>query len=302
MSRSAFPWLLFGATGAVGGHVLARLAARGEGVLAVSRERQADADGVRWAQGDVFVPSPDLGRSIARQASGDWPPAVISAGPLDGFVDWAMRQPLPAGLRIVALSSMSAETKRDAGDPAERALAARLQRAETALLEAAGTRGWAVTLLRPTLIWGAGLDRSLSPLVRLSRRTRLLPLPRGSNGLRQPVHAEDLAVALIRACNRPELAGATLSLPGGETLGFADMLRRSLAAAAPGARVVQLPDALFAPVLAALRRGSPRMRAAANALARSRCDLVVTDPGWHRLGLTPRAFTPSVEAFVAAGS
>ncbi|MFC4726747.1 SDR family oxidoreductase [Coralloluteibacterium thermophilus] len=287
-------WLVFGATGAVGGRVLARLRGQAAPVLAVSRRPQGGDPAVDFLQGDVFADTGALADALAARGC---PGTIVSAGPLDGFVAWALRSPLPPGLRMAALSSMSAETKREAEDPAERALAARLQAAERALLDAAPARGWQVTLLRPTLIWGAGLDRSLSPLVRLGARTRLLPVPRGSGGLRQPVHVDDLAQALLRAVELPELAGEVLRLPGGETLGLDEMLRRSLAAAAPQARILRVPDLLSRPVERLLALGPPRARAAANALRRSRRDLLAGGDDWTRLGIRPRPFRPGPDAF-----
>ena len=61
----------------------------------------------------------------------------------------------------------------------------------------AAERGIACTVFRPTLIYGAGTDRSLAPIARFARRWRVLPVPLGANGLRQPVHARDLAAACV---------------------------------------------------------------------------------------------------------
>ena len=91
---------------------------------------------------------------------------------------------------------MSAETKSASPDLAERALAETLRKAEQRLLRSAAARGIACTLLRPTLIYGGGPDRSLVPIARLALRWRVLPIPLGASGLRQPVHAADLAGAV----------------------------------------------------------------------------------------------------------
>jgi nucleoside-diphosphate-sugar epimerase len=44
--------------------------------------------------------------------------------------------------------------------------------------------------------------------------------------LRQPVHAEDLAIGAIAAASSPAAANRTYSLPGGETLTYREMIGR----------------------------------------------------------------------------
>jgi len=105
--------LVFGASGPVGRFLLPPLAARSR-VLAVSRApRIADS---AWLCADI---------NDARVA---WPAAetVLSLGPLDAFAGWLERYDTTALRRVIAFSSMSAESKAGSPDPAERALAARL--------------------------------------------------------------------------------------------------------------------------------------------------------------------------------
>jgi len=164
--------LLFGASGPVGRFLLPLLTARHH-VVPVSRT-PASVD-TAWLCADI---------NDERVA---WPAAdsVISLGPLDAFAAWLERCGDAAPRRILALSSMSAIAKRDSIDAAERALAERLRDAEARVLACAAGLGGAATLLRPTLIYGAGTDRSLAPIARFARRYRILPLPIGARGLRQ---------------------------------------------------------------------------------------------------------------------
>lgn len=288
-------WLIFGATGAVGRFLLARVDARGETALAVSRRPMPD-----WA---VAHPRADWRRLDLDEGAPEALPfaaRVVSAGPLDAFSRFCLRAGWPAGTRVVALSSMSALSKQTSSDPEERALARRLVESEQRLVDVAAARGWRVTLLRPTLIWGAGLDRSLSALVALARRWSWLPLPGNATGLRQPVHADDLALAMIAAATseRTDLDRAVLPLPGGETLSFRAMIERCLAVAAPDARVVSIPPPLVRLIGSVMEQFPGRPSRLAAQLRRSSEDLAVDEPsGWHRLGVAPRAFLPSPEAF-----
>src|SRR5437868_15351441 len=102
--------LVFGASGAVGRHLLPQLPDAHYKVSLVSRDPRAG-----WLTGDLY------------DANRNWPVAdiVISLGPLDAFAAWLERQQC-APRRVIALSSMSAESKALSPDPAERELAERL--------------------------------------------------------------------------------------------------------------------------------------------------------------------------------
>jgi len=233
--------LVFGATGSVG-QFLRPLLSPGHQVIAVSRAPpQGQAS---WICGDLN--NPDMA----------WPAAdmVISLGPLDAFAAWLQRYPVTTLRRVIALSSMSAESKRESIDPSERALSKRLRTAESSVMDAATERGFACTVFRPTLIYGAGTDRSLAPIARFARRWRILPIPFGASGLRQPVHARDLAAACATALEKTDTYGKVYALGGGERLRFDTLLLR-LRASVPGL-VLPVPVPMMALRLAAhLRRG-----------------------------------------------
>jgi nucleoside-diphosphate-sugar epimerase len=201
--------LVFGAGASVGSFLLPLLGGHYT-VIAVSRSPRPD-----WIVGDL------------NNAHQRWPTTeiVVSLGPLDAFAAWLERQE-PAPRRVIALSSMSAESKRESSDPVERELAERLRGAEARVFEFGHRCGSACTILRPTLIYGAGTDRSLAPIARFARRWRILPIPLNAGGLRQPVHAADLAQACLDVIDNPATHGKTYALGGGERLRFDTLLRR----------------------------------------------------------------------------
>ena len=266
--------LVFGASGAVGHWLLPQLTAAHR-VTGVSR---ATTDQPGWLRADI------------NDADIAWPAAevVISLGPLDAFAAWLERRHDPALRRIVALSSMSAETKRDSAEAAERELAARLGAAEQSLLRVGTERGISVTLFRPTLIYGAGTDASLAPIARAARRFRVLPVPVGAKGLRQPVHARDLAGACRAVLDNAATYGRTYPLGGGERLSFAAMIGRLRACVA--GPVLRLPVPIFALRLArAAMRGAPGDAA----IARLREPLIADNSAAARdFGYAPGPFDP----------
>lgn len=266
--------LVFGASGQVGHYLLPDLMAR-SAVVAVSRApRIAESP---WLCADI---------NDARVA---WPEAdtVVSLGPLDAFSAWLPRS--GGGIRrVVALSSMSAESKIDSPDPAERLLAGRLNECEVAVARHCAGRGIGLTLFRPTLIYGAG-GSGLARIAAFARRWRVMPLPLGARGLRQPVHARDLARAVLAVLDAPRTHGKIYPLGGGERLPFTVMMQRLQAALAP-LRVVTLPVPLAALALAARWRPAGGLFSAA-AVARLRESLVADNSAAQAdFGYAPGAF------------
>ena len=267
--------VVFGASGQIGRFLLPRLAADAASVRAISRYPRDRSEGVTWLRGALPDAVPALTATDA----------LISLGPLDAFAAWLECTPPAGAARVVATSSMSAASKAASPDPGERALAARLRDAEQRLAARCDALGAAWTVLRPTLIYGTGIDRSLAPLARRAGRWRVFPLPAGS-GLRQPVHAEDVALAVLAALDRPQSAGQVIPLGGGERLTAAAMFAR-VRAALP---VATLPLPLPRAALRTAARLLPRLR---GPLGRLDQDLVADNAAAERLlGLAPRAFTP----------
>ena len=58
------------------------------------------------------------------------------------------------------------------------------------------------------------------------RRFGFVPVAWPATGRRQPIHADDVAQAMVAALGAPGAADAILDLPGGETLTYRDMVRR----------------------------------------------------------------------------
>jgi nucleoside-diphosphate-sugar epimerase len=268
--------LLLGATGLVGRALVEQ---GSSGLVGLSRDGAGDAR-IAWVRGDLYRDP------IA--FAGD---TVLSAGPLDGLVAWLGRAN-PRGLkRLVALSSTSVHTKQASDDPHERALAARLRDAEALLVAWCASRGVGWTILRPTLIYDDAFAGALGRFVAIARRVGAVALPSDARGLRQPVHAADVAAAMRAALERPDARDQAYDLPGGETLDYRRMVARTLASAAPGARVLALPPRLFSLAAGAVRRLPALAALTPEVLARMREDLVFdAGPATRDLGHAPRRF------------
>ena len=279
--------LVFGGSGQIGVPVIERLLANGWRVVAVSRAPHADRERLSWLRGDL-------------QHAHDLPgqvDAIFSLGPLDHFSHWYAETTVTAP-RVIAFGSTSVETKQDSGDAHERDIADRLRAAESRIFAFARERQAKATLLRPTLVYGAARDRSLSEIARMARRTGFFVLPRGADGLRQPVHVDDLADAALAAMDAEQAGGRSYPLPGGETLGYAQMVERVLAALQPPARLIRVPASLFKAAVATAHAFGKMQGLGDAALARMGENLVFDAEAARRdFGYAPRGFNPTASMF-----
>ena len=192
--------------------------------------------------------------------------------------------------RLVALSSTSRFTKRDSAAAADRAIAARLAAAEDEVLDWARAHGIAATILRPTLIYDGIHDRNVAAIAGFIRRFGFSPLAGAATGLRQPLHADDVAAACLAAIGCDGLRDA-YEISGGETLPYHEMVRRIFDWLGRPPRLARIPLPL---VRAALPVANllPGLGSMATMAVRMNEDLVFDHGAAARdFGFQPRSFT-----------
>ncbi|BDT66793.1 hypothetical protein os1_09570 [Comamonadaceae bacterium OS-1] len=194
--------------------------------------------------------------------------------------------------RIVALSSTSRFTKDTSSDLLEQNIAQGLVNAESQLQTWAESRGIEWVVLRPTLIYQPGQDKNVSEIARFIRRFGFFPVLGRAHGLRQPIHAADVANACVAALHSPTVANRAYNISGGETLPYRSMVGRIFAAQGRRARVLSVPLWMFK-LAVTLLRCLPRYRQWSAAMAeRMNRDLVFDHTEAARdFGFQPRVFT-----------
>jgi nucleoside-diphosphate-sugar epimerase len=279
------PVLVLGATSLVGRFVLPRLEAMGVEAVALSRTAPR-APG--WVRADLSDP----GLRARLPAC----PTVLSLQPI-----WRLPQALPAlrvrGMRrLVAFSSTSVFAKADSPDPYEQGVVKALADGEAATRAFCEANGVAWTILRPTLIYAEGQDQNISRLARLIGKLGVLPLAGRGEGLRQPVHADDLAAAAIAAAQSPAAENQAYDLPGGETLTYRAMAGRVFEALGKRPAILTVPPVLWRAAFALARPLLPG--ATAQMGARMSEDLTFDGAAAARdFGWNPRAFRPDFKTF-----
>jgi len=233
---SASTVLLAGASSQIGVYAIPRLLESGFNVIAVGRRGKPpgwpDLQGVRWLDEPGAMEAAPGCRYL------------LSAGPMD----LAHRLlEVPGQLHgVVAFSSTSAQTKIDSDNQREKELARQLLDLESRLQSSARAKDVKLVILRPTLVYGCGLDTNISLLAKWIRRFGFAPVNGKATGLRQPVHAEDLASLAVKAIQGTQNLPGILTVAGGETLSYSEMVSRIFPVLGRPIRLLRLPGWLFA--------------------------------------------------------
>jgi nucleoside-diphosphate-sugar epimerase len=200
----------------------------------------------------------------------------------------------------VVISTSSVIVKADSPDPLERKLIETIAQAEQEISGDCESAGITLTTLRPTLIFGCGKDDNISFVYRWARRFRFFPVAGSAPGLRQPLHADDLAEVAIAALNmRLEV---TSPVCGGSTISYHEMISRVLAVAGNSCRVLPVPAKPFTFFCALVSGVSGSSRVRPEMVKRQARDLVFDDSALRRAtGVPARKFHPAKADFEIDG-
>lgn len=150
-----------------------------------------------------------------------------------------------AGVRhLVAVSSTSKFTKIDSADASERCLAMSLDSAEKHIRAWGEARGVRVFILRTTMIYDGIHDANVAAIAGFVRRFGWYPVLAPASGLRQPIHARDVASACISALAL-DLPSSDYNLSGGEILTYRRMVERIFESLGLSPRILSLPSILL---------------------------------------------------------
>lgn len=147
--------------------------------------------------------------------------------------------------RVVALSSTSVFTKQNSSNCTERETAGKLKNGEQQFVAWAEASRIEWVILRPTMIYGLGRDRNICEIARFISRFGFFPLFGAAQGLRQPVHVEDVATACIAALQNKQTSNRAYNISGAETLTYREMVARVFKAMDKRERLVTIPLFVF---------------------------------------------------------
>ena len=168
--------LVTGASSQIGRFLLPRLLAAGHEVVALSRRIMPAMEGLHWVVGDVA------------EAGLSWPatPVLIHIAPLRLLPGLLPRFLAAGGRRVICFGTTSRYSKAASSVPQEQAFARDQAAAEARVAQLCAAAGADWTVFRPTLIYGAGMDRNVTVIASLIRRFDVFPLF-GAAAARRPV-------------------------------------------------------------------------------------------------------------------
>jgi len=259
-----------GASGFVGGHLVAALGLAGAQVQALSR---ADATLASYLDSDALarrLAGCDAVVHLAARAHrlNDADPARAEAAFREANVDGARalaQAARAAGLRrVVLVSSIGVHGSRTQGRPFTEADAPRPDepyavskwQGEQAAAEVLAGSATELVVLRPPLVYGPGAPGNFGQLLGLVKRLPLVPL----GGLHRPrslIHIDNLCSAIGLACWHPQAAGRHFVLCDGDDVSVADIARELAAGLGRSPRcVVDMPEPWLRRAATLLGRGA----------------------------------------------
>ncbi len=283
---------ILGASSGPGAALFERLLAHGRDVVGLARSadkmaafsqtcREKGLPAAVWRQVDA------LDREALAGALEDIDIVIVCAG---AYLVARVLDVAPHLKRLIALGSARIYTRFP--DPYAESLKDMVRTAEASPVP--------VTILHPTMIYGARGENNVNRIVHFIRTLPVVPLPGGGRALIQPIHCDDVAACLEAALERPELANRIFDIAGPRAMPYADFIRACARAAGLRVRIVSLPVA-FLLCAAPLSRIVPGVPAVSAGEVRRLLEDKAVDIRAMRahLGITPRPLEEGLAEMLA---
>lgn len=281
--KSVSTLLITGGNSLVGAYLQATMGSQYSGVL-VGRSRPVKiTPGFEWRHFDLA--RDDLDSMNAE--------AAIHLAPLPLLPRHISTLSALGVKRLVTVGTTSRFTKAESPSSLDQRMVEDQARAETELARLCKQHGIAWTLLRPTMVYDGRSDKNVAIIVRIIKRWGCFPVIGDAHGLRQPLHAQDLASACLAVLENRGTHDKAYNLAGGEQLTYRAMVERIFLVLGKRVRIIRVPLWMFR---AGLRCAAvhPRYRYLTFAMAsRMNQDMVfdITDAR-RDFGFSPRTFLP----------
>jgi len=156
-------------------------------------------------------------------------------------------------------------------------------------------------VVRPAVMFGPN-DAFLAPILALLRKLPVFPMfGRGLTRL-QPAHVGDVAEAIAKALEQPEMRAVTFECGGPRIYSYEELLRAVAREAGLQARLVPMPFAAWR-ALAVMAEMLPNPPVTRNQVELMQVDNVASPdmPGFAELGISPRPVETTLREILAFG-
>ncbi len=272
-----------GASSQIGLALLPRLQSSGYMVYRIGREHRSAIEGVTTHVFDEVTS--EFTPSLSQVDS------VISLAPLP-LIESVLKMAQCLGAkRIIAFGSTGRYSKLGSTSAIEQDFVAQQELAENFFTLKSQEIGLGWTLFRPTMIYGADTDQNIFFIKSIIRKFGFFPIPIRANGLRQPVHIEDLADACVAALVCETTINRAYNLGGGEVLSFPELVRKIFKADGRLPVLLPIPKALFFLLIEIAKRVPKTRFVRKEMVERMFQDLTVdNEPAKKDFGYAPQSF------------
>jgi len=234
--------IVSGASSIIGRPLIKLLLEQNIDVLAVSRKGQIDLPVKGVLTWDLSQPLTESSMNeLSKTLDSKKMLSLIHCAPiwlLSGHIESVAKMNIK---RVIAYSSTSVEGKAESADSKEQEIVSLLRDAEDKVQDQAKELGIDVTIFRPTMIYGYGQGQNIAFIAKLVQRFGMFPIVTSANGLRAPVHADDLAMAANTVLDEPKTFQKVYNLSGGEELTYKEMVQKIFDALNKQRRIISLP-------------------------------------------------------------
>lgn len=246
--------LLLGARSDVGEALLSRFAGAGRTVVSVSR-RPEEMRGYRNA---ISVHPDLLKRNLipSRLRFG----AVVALCPIWELPAYSevLNDLKEDPVSLIALSSTSIITKATSAKDNQNSISQKLREGEEWILERLKDQIDLISIVRPTLIYGGRWNRNVNLIKAVIENVKIGLNLAFAVGLRNPVHADDLAEWIFSCLNRevdgPGQSMSVVEIQGGELLSFNELMLRCAGSVGHDSHRISIGYFWLARLIAFLRR------------------------------------------------
>lgn len=195
--------------------------------------------------------------------------------------------------KIVSLSSTSIETKSRSNAKTDLEVVEKLRAGEKWLEDYVENYDIGATVLRPTMIYGGPRNKNINFIERVIKTSRFFPLVGGGKGKRQPIHAEDVAIACILLSRKSAKSFSTYNIAGSEVLSYKEMVGRVFDKLGFKQRFLTVPEKLLTLPLSLLSKVPGLNFLTSDMIQRMNHDLIFSnDPAEKSFSFHPRKFKP----------
>jgi hypothetical protein len=278
------PLVIIGATNLIAPYLIKRLQTGGLQAEIISRKAVPVPEGFTLTQIDI---------TSARNWIAPEGAVIISLIPL-----WLLAQFLPRFIGVKAIIAVG--TTNLFGKPnskEERKIAAHFDNAGALLREWCKRSFVHFTLLRPTMVYDGRGDKNITRLAHFIRKTHFVPVAAPAKGLRQPIHADDVARAVMGAINNEAAQDKVFTIAGGEVLSYRVMVERVFEAMGLKPRLLMLPSEWLTKFFHGTEAlGILRDKSFGNTIFQRMNEDLIFDvaEGVKVLGYEPRGFSPQI--------